>query len=72
MLKKVSPQQAAKLPPDAAAIRTKGVKRLIRDIRGIFESDPLIAQNMLQALAASKALSDDAQNKELLKTLIEM
>jgi serine phosphatase RsbU (regulator of sigma subunit)/CHASE2 domain-containing sensor protein len=72
LLKKVSPQQAAKLPPDAAAIRTKGVKRLIRDIRGIFESDPLIAQNMLQALAASKALSDDAQNKELLKSLIEM
>ena len=33
LLEKVSPQQAAKLPPDAAAIQAKGVKRLTRDIR---------------------------------------
>jgi serine phosphatase RsbU (regulator of sigma subunit) len=72
LLKKISPQQAAKLPPDAAAIQAKGVKRLIRDIRGVFESEPLIAENMLQALAASEPLSNDAKNNELLKSLIKM
>jgi serine phosphatase RsbU (regulator of sigma subunit) len=72
LLKKVSPQQAAKLPPDTDAIKTKGVKRLIRDIRGIFEGDPLIAQNMLQALDASETLSNDAKSKELLESLIKM
>ena len=72
LLKKVSPQQAAELPPDAAAIQTKGIKRLIRDIRGIFESDPLIAENMLQALAVSETLRSDAQSKKLLRSLIKM
>jgi serine phosphatase RsbU (regulator of sigma subunit) len=72
LLKEVSPQQAAKLPPDGAAIKAKGIKRLIRDIRGIFESDPTIAANMLQALAASEALANDAQNKKVLKSLIKM
>ena len=72
LLEKVSPQQAAKLPPDAAAIQAKGVKRLTRDIRGIFESEPLIAENMLQALAASEPLSKDGKNNKLLKSLIKM
>jgi serine phosphatase RsbU (regulator of sigma subunit)/CHASE2 domain-containing sensor protein len=73
LLEKVSPQQAAKLPPDSAtAIKTKGVKRLVRDIRGIFESEPLIAENMLQALALSEPLPDDAKNNGLLKSLIKM
>jgi len=73
LLQKVSPQQAAKLPPDSAtAIQTKGVKKLTRDIRGIFESEPLIAENMLQALAASEPLSNDAKNSGLLKSLIKM
>jgi serine phosphatase RsbU (regulator of sigma subunit)/CHASE2 domain-containing sensor protein len=73
LLEKVSPQQAAKLPPDSAtAIKTKSVKRLIRDIRAIFESEPLIAENMLQALAPLEPLSDDAKNNGLLKSLIKM
>jgi serine phosphatase RsbU (regulator of sigma subunit) len=73
LLEKVSPQQAAKLPPDSAtAIKTKSVKRLIRNIRAIFESEPLIAENMLQALAPLEPLSDDAKNNGLLKSLIKM
>ncbi len=73
LLEKVSPQQALKLPPDSAtAIKTKSVKRLIRDIRAIFESEPLIAENLLQALATLEPLSDDAKNKGLLKALIKM
>ncbi len=73
LLEKVSPQQAAKLPPDsAAAIKTKSVKTMIRDIRAIFENEPLIAENMLQALAPLEPLSDDAKNNGLLKSLIKM
>jgi serine phosphatase RsbU (regulator of sigma subunit) len=73
LLEKVNPEQAAKLPPDSAtAIKTKGVKRLIRDIRAIFESNPLIAEKMLQALASSEPTSNDAKNNGLLKSLIKM
>jgi serine phosphatase RsbU (regulator of sigma subunit)/CHASE2 domain-containing sensor protein len=72
LLQKVSPQQAAKLPPDAAAIKAKGIKRLIRDIRGIFESEPLIAERMLNSLTSSVPSSVDAKNFRLLKSLIEM
>jgi serine phosphatase RsbU (regulator of sigma subunit)/CHASE2 domain-containing sensor protein len=73
LLKKVSPEQAAKLPPDSAtALQTKGVKRLIREIRGIFEGNPLIAENMLKVLALSGNLADDAKNNGLLKSLIKM
>jgi len=73
LLEKVSPEQAAKLPPQSAtAIKEKGVKRLIRDIRAIFEGNPLIAQKMLQALASSEPTSDDAKNNGLLKSLIKM
>ena len=72
LLATVNSQQTAKLPPNTAAIQEKGIKRLIRDIRGIFESDPLIAQKMLQALVASDSLSNDDKNKRLLKSLIRM
>jgi serine phosphatase RsbU (regulator of sigma subunit)/CHASE2 domain-containing sensor protein len=73
LLKKVSPEQAAKLPPDSAnALQTEGVKRLIRDIRAIFEGNPLIAENMLKTLASSGDLADDAKNNGLLKSLIKM
>jgi len=73
LLEKVSPDQAAKLPPDSAtAIKTRGVKRLIRDIRAIFENNPLIAEQMLQALAASVPPADNPKNSDLLKSLIKM
>ena len=73
LLEQVSPEQAAKLPPDSAsAIKTEGVKRLIRDIRSIFEGNPLIAEEMLQALAASAPASDEARKNKLLKSLIKM
>ncbi len=73
LLEIASPQQVAKLPPDSAtAIQTKGIKRMIRAIRGIFENDPLIAQSLLQALASLEPISNDAKNNELLKSLIKM
>jgi len=73
LLEKVNPLQAAKLPPDGTtAIQTKGIKRLIRDIRGIFENDPLLAQSLLQALASLEPISNDSKNNELLKSLVKM
>ena len=73
LLRNVSPQKAAALPPDsAAALQARGVKRLIRDIRNIFEGDPTLADKLLQALAASSSSADDTQNKGMLRSLVKM
>ena len=73
LLEKVSPNQTAKLPGDSdTAIKTRGVKRLIRDIREIFESEPLIAEKMLEELKHSEPLSVDVKTHPLLKSLIKM
>ncbi|NIM96911.1 MAG: CHASE2 domain-containing protein, partial [candidate division Zixibacteria bacterium] len=73
LLEKVSPNQAGKLPRDRdSAMTTKGVKRLIRDIREIFESEPLIGERMLEELEHSERLSADVKAHRLLKSLIKM
>jgi serine phosphatase RsbU (regulator of sigma subunit) len=73
LIKTASAQQAASLPPDsAAAIQKIGVKRLIREIRSIFENDPLMAEKMLQALSASGPLASDAEKKALITALVKM
>ena len=73
LLEKVSPDQAGKLPRDpATAIRAKGAVRFIRDIRAIFESDPLIARKMIEELEHSGSASADADKNRLLKSLIKM
>ena len=73
LLRNVRPQKAATLPPDsAAALQTKSVKRLIRDIRNIFEGDPTLADNILQALAASSSSANDTRNREMLQSLVKM
>jgi hypothetical protein len=60
LLEKVSPEQAGKLPRDAGrAIRSQGAVKFMRDIRGVFESDPLIAQRMLQELQSNPGSTDD-------------
>jgi adenylate cyclase len=72
-LEKVSPNQAGKLPGDSeTAIKARGVKRLIRDIREIFESEPLIVERMLEELEHSEPLSPDGKRYQLLKSLIKM
>ncbi|GAG08472.1 unnamed protein product, partial [marine sediment metagenome] len=72
LIEKVSPNQAAKLPGDSdTAIKTRGLKRLIRDIREIFESEPLIAGRMLEELEHSESLSADVKTHRLLKSLIK-
>lgn len=73
LLERVSPNQAGKLPRDSdTAIETRGVKRLIRDIREIFESEPLIAERMLKKLEHSEPLALDVKRYRLLKSLIKM
>jgi adenylate cyclase len=73
LLEKVSPNQAGKLPPDAdTAVKASGVKKLIREIRDIFESEPLLAERMLEELERSDSPSVDVQRYRLLKSLIKM
>jgi serine phosphatase RsbU (regulator of sigma subunit) len=73
LLEKVGPNQAGKLPGDIkTAIKTRGVKLLIRDIREIFESDPLLVEKMLEELAQSEPLSADVKRSRLLESLIKM
>ncbi|MBW2435925.1 MAG: SpoIIE family protein phosphatase [Deltaproteobacteria bacterium] len=73
LLEKVSPQQAANLPPDSDnAIKTKGLKRLIGEIREIFASEPLIAEAMLEELEHLEAPSENGKTHRLLKSLINM
>jgi serine phosphatase RsbU (regulator of sigma subunit)/CHASE2 domain-containing sensor protein len=73
LIEKVSPNQTAKLPGDSdTAIKARGLKRLIRDIRAIFESEPLIAERMLEELEHSESLSADVKTHRLLKSLIKM
>ena len=72
LLEKVSPEQTGKLPREAgSAIRAQGAVKLMRDIRGVFESDPLLAEKMLQELQFHPVSADVNQNR-LLKSLIKM
>ena len=71
LLEKVSPEQAGKLPRDAGrAIGSQGAVKFMRDIRGVFESDPLIAEKMLQELQTNPGSNDD--ENRLLKSLIKI
>jgi adenylate cyclase len=73
LLEKISPTQAEKLPRSAdAAVQSRGVQRLIRDIREIFESDPSIAPKMFEELRRSEFSTADEQKRERLKSLVAL
>ena len=73
LLAKAAPEQAAKLPPDASiAIAAKGATSLVRDIRKIFEGDPLIAGKMIEGLDRSGLAARDRDKYQLLKSLVHM
>ena len=73
LLERVSPNQAGKLPRDIdTAIKTRGVTRLIRDIREIFESDPSLAERMREELERSNPSSVDVKGYRSLKSLLKM
>src|SRR5262245_10753322 len=73
LLEKTSPTQVGKLPHEAdGAIETRGIQRLIRDIREIFESDPSIADRMLEDLDHSNSLSLDGNKVRLIRSLVKL
>ena len=73
LLKKVSPDQASRLPSDRdKIINSGGIERLIRNIRYIFQSEPLVAERMLDELRNSKTLTSDTRKYQLINSLIRM
>ena len=73
LLKKVSPSRAEKLPHNQDAILTsRGVENVIREIRDIFEDEPLISNSMLRELQRERILSKDSKKIQILKSLIKM
>lgn len=73
LLEKVSPNQAGKLPSAMdAAIKSKGIQKLITDIREMFESDPSLSGRMLEELAYSHSQSADDGRHALLRSLVNL
>jgi len=73
LLEKVSPEQASRLPSNKGDIMERGgIERLIRNIRHIFQSEPLIAGRMLYELHNSKTLSSDMRKNRMIDSLIGM
>ena len=73
LLKKVSPSKAEKLPDsNDAIIATRGVENVIREIRDIFQNEPLIAERMLKELQNERILSAEPKKNQILKSLIIM
>ncbi len=71
LLEKVNPPQAAALPRNGA-VKANGVKDVMRNIREIFESNPLLAARMMKEAEQAEALSGDRDKYRLIKSLIEM
>jgi adenylate cyclase len=69
LLEKVSPIYPGKLPGNSD---TTSIKKLMRTIRAIFESNPLIAEKMLEELEHSKPVLANVKTHNLLRALIRM
>lgn len=73
LLEKVSPSQAKKLPYDKEIIITsRNIENVIREIRSLFEEEPLLGEKMLKELENSKLPSADFKKTQMLKSLIKM
>ncbi len=73
LLKKASPEWAPKLPGDIGAVmKNNGVKRLISNIRGIFQTEPQVEKRMMTALAQSTILASDEKKSGMIQSLIQM
>jgi adenylate cyclase len=73
LLEQVSPGQAKKLPRSiAGAIKTSDLKTVMREIRDVFESEPSLAERMLERLERSGGASTDARKQRLLQSLVKM
>ena len=73
ILKKADPDQSDALPHDKnAIINTRGIGKLIQDIRHIFQSEPEIAEKMLEELQKSRTSSTDQKKYQIIRSLIKM
>jgi serine phosphatase RsbU (regulator of sigma subunit) len=72
LLDKTSPEQADKLPRDGAALNTKNLKNIIREIHEVFQADPLLELKMLAELRSLKSESLDGYSYHSLEVLIKM
>jgi len=73
LLKKISPSKTERLPDNNdAIITTRGVENVVREIREIFQNEPLIAERMLKALQNEQILSAEPKKNQILKSLIIM
>lgn len=73
LMERVSTSQAGKLPRDAAsALRARSAGRFIRDIRGIFEGDPTLAEKMMTELDRVSPSAYEADDYRLIKSLVQM
>jgi adenylate cyclase len=73
LMEKVRPQLVGKVPSSlAASIRSKNVGSLMRATRDIFESDVKLAEDMLDELQRSGAMSSNGKEKRMLEGLIKL
>lgn len=73
LLVKVRPDLSGKLPQSLdASIKTKSIGKLIRTIKDLFDSDPPLADQMINELERSGFVSADGKKKLILTTLIKL
>src|SRR5262249_48377204 len=73
LVKQANPSLADKLPADVERERTaRGLVGMMRDLRDLFEGDPLLAQRVHEGLERSTLRADDPQRYRLLKALINI
>ena len=73
ILEQANPRQTGKLPRSAdAALKMDGFVNVIEQIRGLFGSDPLLAERMLETLDRSDLRSADPKSYHWLKAIIKL
>jgi adenylate cyclase len=73
LVEQVRPDLTGRLPQDfTAALKTLGLMELMRTIRDVFEGDPLLAEDMLNAVEHGGPRPADGKKLQTLKALIKM
>jgi adenylate cyclase len=73
LMKEANPAYADKLPADVEREQnTRGLVGMMRDLRDLFEGDPLLAQGVRERLERSTLRADNPQRYRLLKALTNM
>ena len=73
LVKQVTPAYAEKVPADVERERlTRGLLGMIRDLRDLFEDDPLLGEKVREELERSGLRATDEGRYRLLKALINM